>query len=403
MALRYLFVDMNAYFASVEQQVCPRLRGRPVGIAPVLTDSSCCIAASYEAKAVGVTTGTGVGEARRRCPGIIIVEAKPQLYVQYHHRIVAAVESCLHVDCVSSIDEMYGQLMGVECQPDRAAALGLAVKAAIKQVGDSLRCSVGVGPNAWLAKIASDMQKPDGMTLLPSEQLPQILHPLKLTDLPGIASRMLGRLEAAGITQVSQLCVASRADLAKVWGSKVLATLWHAQLRGEDIPYRPTVRRTVGHSHVLPPQLRNELDAYRVAVRMLHKAACRMRRLKYHAGRLTLDVSFIAGGGWSRYANLPQTRDTLTMIETLNQLWRCKPHLKPIRIGVVLTNLTPDAFATLPLYPAQARRERLGDVLDKINARYGRDTLYSAAMFGAQDYAPTRISFTQIPVEGEFV
>ncbi len=112
MALRALFVDFNSYFASVEQQEQPALRGRPVVVAPVMTDSTCCIAASHEARRFGVKTGTHIGEARKRCPGLIVVEARPSLYVNYHLKLVELVDSCLPVPEVRSIDEMSCTLRG---------------------------------------------------------------------------------------------------------------------------------------------------------------------------------------------------------------------------------------------------------------------------------------------------
>ena len=121
--VRYLFADMNAFFASVEQQERPELRGYPIGVVPVVTDSTCCIASSYEAKKFGVKTGTIVGDARRMCPGIRFIEARHRIYTEYHHRIHDVVESCLHVDEVMSIDEMYGRLMGKECEPTKAITM----------------------------------------------------------------------------------------------------------------------------------------------------------------------------------------------------------------------------------------------------------------------------------------
>jgi DNA polymerase-4 len=100
--LTALFVDCDSYFASVEQHLDPALRGRPVGVAPVMAESSCCIAASYEAKAYGVKTGTRISDARIMCPGIVIVESKPPEYIRYHHQIIAAVEDCIHVEAVRS-------------------------------------------------------------------------------------------------------------------------------------------------------------------------------------------------------------------------------------------------------------------------------------------------------------
>ena len=118
--LRWLFLDLNSYFASVEQELRPELRGRPVAVVPVVADTTCCIAASYEAKAFGVKTGTQVGEAKRLCPGIALVEARHELYVEYHNRIVEAVEQRVPVSSVQSIDEMACRLIGRE-QPLLAA------------------------------------------------------------------------------------------------------------------------------------------------------------------------------------------------------------------------------------------------------------------------------------------
>ncbi len=400
--LKYLFVDMNAYFASVEQQFQPALRGRPIAIVPVMTDSSCCIAASYEAKAFGVKTGTGVREAKHLCPRIRLVLARPRLYVQTHHRIVEAVESCLHVDCVSSIDEMYGRLLNGEREPEHAAAIAFKVKAAIRRVGDALRCSIGIAPNPWLAKIASDMQKPDGMTMILPEQMPEILYPLKLTDLPGIASRMLQRLQAHGITSVEQLCAAPETLLATVWGGKVMGAIWHQQLRGVALPFRPTHRGSVSHSHVLPPDLRNDRGAYAVVVRMLHKAAHRMRRLGYHAEQLTVLISFVGEGRWAHPQRFPPTRDTLSLTLILREAWALKPTGHPLKVGVELSKLLPDQSVTLPLYRQQQRLDSLANAMDKINGKYGRDAIYPGAMLGARDAAPTRISFTQIPTDEDF-
>src|ERR1700744_3556707 len=141
--LQWLFVDLNSYFASVEQELRPELRDRPVAVVPVLADTTCCIAASYEAKRFGVRTGTMVSEARQMCPGILLVEARHELYVEYHHKVVEAVESCVPVTSVMSIDEMACRLIGQEQPMLAALELGRQVKSAIRsKAGSTLRCSV---------------------------------------------------------------------------------------------------------------------------------------------------------------------------------------------------------------------------------------------------------------------
>src|ERR1039458_9660280 len=220
--VNWLFLDLNSYFASVEQEGEPHLRNRPVAVVPMEADTTCCIAASYEAKALGVKTGTLVREARRLCPEIVFIEARHELYVEYHHRIVAAVENCLPVTAVLSIDEMACRLMGRERPLLAAIDLGRRVKESIRQsVGPTLRSSVGLATNRYLAKVASDMEKPDGPGALPLDILPEALRQLKLRDLPGIGSRMEKRLNEQGILTMKDLLALDGEQAGQSWGSVV--------------------------------------------------------------------------------------------------------------------------------------------------------------------------------------
>jgi DNA-binding transcriptional MerR regulator len=157
--VQWLFLDLNAFFASCEQQEAPALRGKPLIVVQTLTDSAVAIAASYAAKAFGIKTGTLVRDARRLCPGVIPVQANHRLYTDYHERILKAVDTCLPVEKVMSIDEMACRLMGTERQVMVALELALKVKRALReQVGEYLTCSVGVAPNVFLGKVGSDLQ-----------------------------------------------------------------------------------------------------------------------------------------------------------------------------------------------------------------------------------------------------
>lgn len=400
--LRYLFADMDSYFASVEQQEL-NFTG-PLAVVPMArVDTTCVIAASSEAKAYGIKTGTAVHDAKTLCPQVRFVEARPRVYVEYHHRIIAAIESCLHVDQVCSIDEVYGRLMGDERRPDQAALLAYKVKRAIRDAaGPRVRCSIGLAPNAWLAKVASDMQKPDGMTMILADQMPEALYRLRLTDLPGIASGMASRLAKMNVRHVYQLCALTQDQVSAAWGSKILGEIWWRQLRGFDLPYRPTRRRMVGHSHVLPPESRSDAKARAVLVRMIHKAATRMRRLGYWATRMRVYVDHLGGDGWEKRFSLSLCRDTLTMVDAFAGVWPLRPRLTPLRVGVELSELVANRSAEAPMFPDQIRRNALADAMDRINQRFGKDVVHSAAMMGAKHAAPTRISFTQIPAMDEF-
>lgn len=198
--LSTLFVDMNSYFASVEQNDRPELRGKPIAIVPMKTDGTCAIAASYEAKAYGIRTGTKIYDAKKMCRNLICVLARHDIYTQYHQRILAATERHLPIAKIWSIDEFHCNLIGRERQPENAAKIAKAIKAQIyKDIGPAIHCSIGIAPNSFLAKVATDIQKPNGLILLRPEDLPGRLFDLSLRDLPGININMEERLHRAGI------------------------------------------------------------------------------------------------------------------------------------------------------------------------------------------------------------
>ena len=404
--LRYLYVDMNSYFASVEQQENPALRGRPVGVIPTDTTHTCCIAASYEAKWVGVKTGTSVMQAKDICPSIQLVLARPRLYTQYLHRIVDAVESCLHVDEICSIDEMYGKLMGDERQPAQALALANKVKNAIwRAVGRYVRCSIGLAPNRWLAKVGTDMQKPDGLVAILPEEIPQKLYPLALRDLPGIGKGMSRRLERHGIKTVEQLCQLSLKKFQQIWESKVMADIWWAQIHGHDLPSRATHRRTVSHSHVLAPRYRTDHGARSVMARMIHKAATRMRTLGYWAMHMEMTVKHTDAPRWTVKTSLGAsggTNDTLTMVQRMTELWPGRHLGVPVQVCVVLYDMVPEGSVAPSLFEEPRKHAKLAQAMDQIDKKYGRHAVFHGAMWGAQESAPTRISFTQVPKESDW-
>ena len=396
--LSIMFVDLNAYFASVEQQVRPELRGRPIVVTPVDADTTCCIASSYEARPFGIKTGTAVGEAKRLCPELIVVHARHKLYIEHHHRILEAADTVLPVEEVESVDEFRCRLIGAERERAEAVRLALAMKKAIRsRVGNFLRCSIGIGPNRLLAKVGTNLQKPDGLVVIESHELPERLHQMKLTDFPGIAKGVERRLNAHGIERVDQLCALSAKQMVDAWGSVVGRHWWH-WLRGEDIPSAPTARRTVGHQHVLPPSHRTREQAYTVAVRLLAKAAARLRRLEHWAERLTVRVTYFDTPRWKMTVTLPMTQDTLVMLAALRKMWATSPtRARPLQVGVRLHRLTHARHVEAPLFPADRKRQLLLGAMDTINERFGYDAVYPGSMHGAKSTAPMRIAFGKPP------
>ncbi len=443
-SLRTFFVDFNSYFASVEQQLNPLLRGKPVGVVPVMAETTCCIAASYEAKHFGVKTGTSVRDARRLCPGIVFIEAQHAAYVHYHQLAVAAVDRIVPVRQVMSIDEMECELPTRWRNREKATELAHAVKKEIlATVGDQLHTSIGVAPNTLLGKLASNMQKPNGLVILEMADIPQALLHLKLQAINGIGPSMLIRLNRCGIHSLLQLYAAPRDLLHTAWGG-VAGDEMYDKLRGQWYAPRATVERSLGHSHVLPPQLRNPASAFAVLNRLTQKAAMRLRKQQLYATAMQVSVRCRRYGGspaeahsepephgghraepdphgGHRATRFGETQNTSFLLHTLQTLWHSGLHeiRQPHGVGVVLLDLVPAALHTPCLFedaaareqsahaqastahiqntPAQRNPVRLLAAMDAINKTHGKTALYFATAHHALDHAPMRIAFNRIP------
>lgn len=405
--LTALFVDCDSFFASVEQHLDPRLRGKPVGVAPVLAESSCCIAASYEAKACGVKTGTRIRDARVMCPGIAIVESKPAEYIRFHHRIIEAVEDSIHVEEVLSIDEMWAWLPINWREPEFVRKIGRNIKAAVsREVSPVIRVSIGAGPNKYLAKMASKMRKPDGLFVIQADDLPGILYENQLRDFTGIATSMEFRLHAAGIHTAEDLCQAEKSVLHGIWGGVMGDRIWHL-LRGDEIPELVPVKKSMGHSHVLPPDCRHPDHAWPILCKLLHKACERLRFHGLLAGSLSMRIAFCRDVSWEPDIRFPETDSTLFLMRMLNRLWKDRPEPRAsiLQVGVVLARLCERSHHTPELFqPTVAdvvadgeKHHRLDMAIDKLRARYGRSVVYFGGVHDVRDQAPMRISFTHVP------
>jgi len=423
----FLHIDLNSFFASVEQQLHPEYRGKPTAVVPTMADTTCCIAASYEAKALGIKTGTRVGDAKKICPEIILVNGSHEKYAEISHAIGEAVERICPVAHTPSIDEVVCQLMGRECEPPNARRIAVAIKQAIRDdVGETLRCSIGMAPNRYLAKIASDMQKPDGLIGLLPSQLPRAIAHLELRDLPGVGARTETRLNAKGIHTMEELLALDRKGMHElwdsVWGDRLYHWLRGANTGDDGAPVSSGVQKSLGHSHVLAPEHRTPEGAWAVAHKLLHKAAMRLRMEKFHTTSLSVTVRYalsreqsarltkskqhysgIQNIGWGMEARFRAAQDTLTLLEALQGCWAQRPqgpeHRRPFFVGVTLRNLIPEDEMQAMLFEEPGNRNQLSATMDKVNLKYGHTTLHFAGMLAARDSAPTRIAFTQIPVQ----
>lgn len=381
---RTLYIDMNSFFASVEQQLDPAIRGRPVAITAMENEKGCCVAASYEAKAYGVKTGTSVADARALCPGIVFLPSRHRLYVRFNLRVAAVLDRYAELERIRSVDEFQIALSGEATELDGARALVARLKEAVAaEVGECLRFSAGIGPNHLLAKIAGKLEKPNGCQHLGPDNMPGRIADLALDDLPGISRSMRARLEAAGVGNMVSLCSLDPRHARAIWRS-VEGERFVRSLQGEAIPLVKTKRGGFGNSKVLAPEFRRPAEAYLVSRWLIEKAAARLRRDGRVAGSFALHLSPMGRYSWAKSMRCTPTQDTLEFLRINRALWRrAWPDIRGERLAAIgvhlgdvdhLTSRTGDLL--LPVAPAERTQgERASAAVDFINQRFGPGTI----------------------------
>ena len=411
-----LYLDFDGFFASVEQLADARLRGRPVGIVPFAgTTRTCVIACSREAKAFGIKNVMNVLEAKQRCPALVLVPQKPDLYRRAHNALLAEISAVNPIDAVKSIDEITCKV-----QPaDRPApeVLGARIKRRLAEhIGPAITCSIGFAANRQLAKMACKASKRvndsygDGLMVWHPADMPGPLLGVSLEDIPGVGVSMLRRLHRAGIRDMAQLLATQPKQLRQLWGNATGERLWYA-LHGYALHSTPSGRSMYGHGRVMPPEARRPGDARDMSRLLLTKAARRLRRDGWYADALWLSLE-MRGGAVQRRATLPTVHDYQAVLHALDGLWAdLMPGLARnelvFRVHVALLDLTPARARQLDLLlnddPVRRKCEKVSGVIDKINGKYGR-TLVSLGPWTPPPggHAGGKISYTRIPRAEDF-
>lgn len=388
-----LFLDMNAFFAAVEQQVQPKYRGKPICIAPYTGNTGCCIAKSYAAKAYGVATGFSVGDAKKACPKLIVLESRPELYMFYHREILRVLESFTPFLKVLSVDEFNIKLRGSDQNRTKAILMAKNLKATIlDKVGDYLTCSVGIGPNAWLSKVAGELKKPDGLTIVTQKELISLYKKLKLTDLPGINFAMEHRLRQKNINTSLDFFNESLVNLSRYFGHP--GRLWFYRLRGFEVDEFSSPTKSIGHQHVLAPKYRNKLYARRVLSKMAAKCSHRLRGKRLAARGIAIYIGFWGAPSWRKNITTSPLSDSSSIQKLVLKIYdECPFSFNPFRLGVTLFNLMPNESRQIALFREVEKSLQTSIAIDKINDKFGPETIHPASMCEVDDAAPNRIPF----------
>lgn len=391
-----MFIDINSCFATIEQQANPFLRYKPVAVGAYTTNSGCILAASYEAKRLGVKTGMRVMDGRKLCPNLIVLPPDPNKYRFVHKRMHKLLEKYSNKVVPKSIDEFSVDFAGLPILKERSLwDIGSEVKKRIKEeIGDYITVSVGISTNRFLAKTASSYMKPDGLFKIDKDNYREVFGSLKLTDLCGIKKGNATRLAMAGITSVNGFYDATVQQL-KAGFRSINGYYWYLRLHGYEVDGAASERKSFGNSYALPKPYEKFEDLSPILTKLTEKMARRLRRKNYVAQGIHLSMWFRDYTYWHKGIKLPQpvfaTSDFCREIFRL--FFEC-PKMKPVRnLAVTAFNLRRQDFLQLDMTEDLIRKKSLTKALDKINSRYGDFTVTSARMINHERFVHDRIAF----------
>lgn len=397
-----MHVDINSCFATIEQQANPLIRGKPIVVAAYTTGRGCILAASVEAKRLGIKTGMRVSEGKNLYSRLIVLPSDPEKYRWVNHKLRTLLSSYTPYLSVESIDEM---VMEVAHAP-RTDTISLAheIKRRIKQeIGEWLTVSIGIAPNRYLAKVASGLHKPDGLDVITKENIEEILTGLQLEDLCGIKEGNAGRLRMVGITTPVGFFRASAVSLVTALHSKT-GWDWWQRLHGYEDPASfakgsgGPQQKTFGQSFALgTPRVPSDPQITKIMVQLIVKMGRRLRAAGFVAQALSISLLFTDYSHWVKNV---RTKEPLfadsDFLAKANALLGQAPG-KPVRIIAVTSfNLSPRGMGQMELWNTDETKWNITDALDAIADRWGEFTVTPGRMLGGEQKVLDRIAFGKV-------
>jgi DNA polymerase-4 len=389
-----LHIDMNAFFASVEQSSNPGLRGKPVAVVgsggrTVITTCS------YEARAFGVRTGMAVWEGKRLCPGLIVVVGDNRKYQHTSSRIVDIFRDYTPEVEVFSIDEAWMDVTGSVKLFGSAERIAHLIKSRIKHRFD-ITCSIGIAPNKLLAKLASDMEKPDGLTIIRPEDVRRIMERMPVGELCGIGKSTACQLRMINITTCGELGRCDEKRLERKFGviGKRLKEMGQG---GDDSPVVPFGEedevKSVSHSSTLDRDIDDPQEIRRFLLRLSEMVGSRARRYNVSGRTVSLYVRY--ADFFSSFGRQTTLRNHINLTD---EIYRAALSIldgveleQPVRLmGVRLSNLRRQA-EQLPLFEDERKRLFATQAMDRLNAKYGSMAVTFGSLIPEKEKAGSRV------------
>ncbi len=373
-------IDMDAFFASVEQQVNPKLRGKPIAVIgsggrTVITTRS------YEARAYGVKTGMNVYEAKKLCPDLILVVGDNEKYAHTCNELSAIYSKYTPDIEIYSIDEAFLDITTTHHLFGGPETIGFDIK---KEVKDrfGINCTVGIAPNILMAKLASDIAKPDGLQWIKYEDTETLLEDLPVKDLWGIGSATAEKLEQLGIRTCGELGKAPASLLRNKFGI-IGETLKHMGQGRCDRPLsiKEEDPKSIGHSTTLPKDI-SDREAIKAEILKLSSMVCsRARKYGFVGKKITLTVRYSDFETFTKQATLQvHSNSTHEIYHNASDILDSIRLVAKVRlIGVSLSQLMPETEAQLDLFNVDAKTKSMLQAVDSLNDKFGDSTITWAA------------------------
>ncbi|HIJ88727.1 MAG TPA: DNA polymerase IV [Desulfuromonadales bacterium] len=369
-----LHVDMNAFFASVEQSANPALRGKPIAVVggggrTVITTSS------YEARAKGVKTGMAIWEGKRLCPELIIVVGDNRKYTYTSTKINEIFRSYTPEVEAFSIDESWLDVTHSLGIFGTAANIAYRIKARIRH-SFGITCSIGIAPNKLLAKLASDMQKPDGLTVIEPDNVTRVLERMPIKELCGIGRKMERHLNMMSIYTCGEL---GRCDEARLTGKFGIIGKRLKEM-GQGIDHAPVIQfgeeddvKSVGHSRTLERDIDDPVEIRRFLLQLSEMVGSRARRYGVSGKTIHLYVRYADFfSSWGKQTTLKNYINQSDEIykAAINILSTVELEQSVRLLGISLSNLKHQA-EQLPLFAEDRRKLEATRAMDAVNQRFG--------------------------------
>jgi len=390
-----MHIDLNSCFATIEQQANPFLRGKPIAVAAYNSPNGCVLAPSIEAKEIGIKTGMTVRDAKLIYPKLIVRTPDPTKYRAVHIKFCHIFQDYSPYVSPKSIDEAVIDLTDtLSLYKGTITDIGREIKKRFRQeIGEWMKCSIGISTNRFLAKLAASLHKPDGLDIIDHTNIFDIYKKVSLLDLNGINTRFQARLNARGIFTPLEFYNASLEKLKYQVFKSILGYYWYLRLRGFEIDSVDFKRKSFGNTYALQKQTNDPRELSRLLIKLCEKTGRRLRRAKFSAQGVHVSCVYTDLSYWhiGRKFDITMhaTRDIYIKALRLLNLSGYKKRVRNLAVSVY--DLIPGSDEQLNIFSSPTHS--VSDAMDKINDKWGEFVITPALMMGMDDIILDRIAF----------